>query len=709
MKQLLLVVTALLTINSAVLAQDAVTCLVGASPFQDSLWVVDTTTLQVTHRVAPNPSSGGSLTGTNGIAKNPNSGTIYTISKQSAVSGRMLGKLNVQTGLVTLIGNLGDNFSSITFRGDSLFGVTGDGATVPETVYLIDTVTAAKTLYRSLGNGADGEVICYNPTDDMIYHWSGNGTIVYEKFSPVNAGDPVINIPILNTTNGETFGSVYMGNNKFYNSNISSGFNRWGANGTVDPNMGNTPDDLRGLVFITCTREILGNDNYCAGGSTLLSVPTAITYQWYKDGVALGGETAATYSATAPGIYNCVVRDVCGTDSVSTGITVQENPLPTVNISGSTSFCTGTPITLTGSSGGTSQWYLNGALISGETTNTISVSAPGVYNMTKTNLNGCTDSAAVGIAVVEFTPPTVTLSAASATACMNGGTIALTESPAGGTFTGSTGNQFDPSTSTPGIDTVIYSYTDGNGCLSSDTVEIEVFAAPSAFIDGVPNQCENGLPVVLNATPSGGTFIPSDIFDPSLVGAGAHTITYMYTDGNGCSDTTTTLILVNSLPTVSAGAAQTDVCVYDGSVALIGTPSGGSFSGNGVTGSTFDPSAANVGINSIDYTYTDGMTGCTNVASVDITVDSCLAINEALLTGIAVYPNPATTELIVDLAGTTDALLSVLDMAGKRVNVTVTTEMNRARLAVANLENGTYWLVVTTAEGQFRQKVVVMH
>ncbi len=709
MKRLLLVVTALLTIHSGALAQDVVTRLIGASPFQDSLWVVDTTTLQVTYRLAPFPSSGGSLTGTNGIAKHPNSGTIYTINKQSAVSGRMLGKLDVQTGLVTLIGNLGDNFSSITFRGDSLFGVTGDGASVPETVYLIDTATAAKTLYRSLGNGADGEVICYNPSDDMIYHWSGNGTVVFEKFSPVNSGDPVVNIPIVGSVGGETFGSVYIGNNKFYNSNISSAFQRWSANGNVSPNMGSNPDDLRGLAFISCTRQISGNDHFCTGGSTALSVGSAISYQWYMNGVALSGETASTYNASAPGVYNCIIKDICGRDSLSTGITVQENPLPNVSLSGSAVYCTGTPVTLTGSSGGTSQWYLNGAAISGETANTISVSAPGVYNMTKTNLNGCTDSAAVGITVTEFAPPSVDLNAASPAVCANAGMVALSETPSGGVFTGSTGNQFDPSTATPGTNQVIYEYTDVNGCTNSDTIEIEVFTPTSSSIDPVANQCDNGSPVVLNGSPAGGTFVPSGIFDPTLSPPGGETVSYIYTDANNCSDTATLFIMVFSAPVVSAGATETDVCVYDGTVSLIGTPSGGTFSGTAVSGNSFDPSAADLGINTVDYMYTDGMTGCSNTASVDINVDSCLSVNETLLAGITVYPNPANAEVIVDLSEVPGATVSLVDMAGKRVNVAVTSEMKQARLTVATIDNGTYWLVVTTAEGQFRQKVVVIH
>src|ERR1041385_2203131 len=78
-----------------------VTRLIGSSPFQDSLWVFDTTNFTVLRHIGPTPSSGGPFTGMNGIAKSP-SGTIFVINKQSAVSGRVLGKLNPLTGLVTI-------------------------------------------------------------------------------------------------------------------------------------------------------------------------------------------------------------------------------------------------------------------------------------------------------------------------------------------------------------------------------------------------------------------------------------------------------------------------------------------------------------------------------------------------------------------------------------------------------------------------------
>jgi hypothetical protein len=708
-KRILLISMALIAFQTNLTAQDVLSRLVGASPFQDSLWTVDTTTMSVTFRVMPYPSSGGSITGINGIAKHPNTGDLYVVVKQFGVTGRVLGMLNPQLNSVAIIGNLGDNFASITFCGDSLFGVTGDGAAVPETVYLINTTDASKTLFRALGNGADGESISYNPSDDMIYHWSGNGTIVFEKFSPDNAALPVTGIPIIGSTNGEIFGSVYIGNNNFLASNIGSSFNHWNADGTVTGPTGSMPDDLRGLAFITCTREVSGTNNFCVGDSTLLSMSPGFSYQWFKNGVELNAETAQTYYASTPGVYNCRVSDVCGTDTVSTSFVVQQNPLPIVNVSGSSTYCTGTPVTLTGSSGGSSQWYLNGAPISGETSNTLSASAPGVYNMTKTNMNGCTDSAATGITVTEFALPLVTLSSPLASVCNNEDVVQLTESPAGGTFTGSAGNQFDPATSLPGMDTVIYSYTDANGCSSEDTVIIEVFEVMPASIDAIADQCSNGNPVNLNGMPVGGTFVPSGTVDPVAIGVGVHVYEYSYVDVNGCSDTTSINVTVVPAPTVLADAPDTDLCVSNGPITLTGSPAGGVFSGPGVTGDSFDPSGVSTGNNTVEYTYTDGSTGCTNTDSVIIMVDSCLSVNEMLLAERLVFPNPANADVTIDLGTLVNAVLVLTDMTGKLVNGPVLQDSQFVHMNVNQLSNGTYWLVIQTTDGQSRQKIVVLH
>ncbi len=68
-------------------------------------------------------------------------------------------------------------------------------------------------------------------------------------------------------------------------------------------------------------------------------------------------------------------------------------------------------------------------------------------------------------------------------------------------------------------------------------------------------------------------------------------------------------------------------CALGGNVyTLTGTPSGGTFSGPGVTGSTFDPASFNVGTYQISYTATDSV-GCTTSTTVGVYVGSGPSVN----------------------------------------------------------------------------------
>ncbi|MBK7432586.1 MAG: hypothetical protein IPI66_00985 [Chitinophagaceae bacterium] len=329
--------------------------LVGSSPFQDSMWTINLANYTLIRYLGPTL-SGFTITGINALATNPLTGEHFAIVKVSGSAGRRLVKINVQTGVCTLIGNMGDNFSTLAFRTNGeLYSITGNGSSPlpPETMYKIDTLTGLPTFYRTLGNGADGEVIAFNPDDNFFYHWSGNSTVVWEKFA--TDVDPIL--PLTSPLNGEVFGALYAGGGQFWVSNISSEIRLWNIAGTAGPVLMNTPDDLRGLVRESCSSSISpgGPTTFCSGNNVLLTVIGGTgNYQWYQNGSLIGGANSSTYSATTSGLYNCIYTDGCGlTDSVTLGITVTVIPTPdAVATPSSQTICNGSPITtiaLTGS------------------------------------------------------------------------------------------------------------------------------------------------------------------------------------------------------------------------------------------------------------------------------------------------------------------------------------------------------------------------
>ena len=123
-----------------------------------------------------------------GLSYNPANGGLYAIVRVSGTQTiRRLAQIDPATGITTVIGPLGDNFASLAIRLDGVcFAVTGDGATVPETLYTVDLNTAATTFVMALGNGSDGEAIAFG-ADLYLYHLSGLGVPnVHEIFERID-------------------------------------------------------------------------------------------------------------------------------------------------------------------------------------------------------------------------------------------------------------------------------------------------------------------------------------------------------------------------------------------------------------------------------------------------------------------------------------------------------------------------------------------
>jgi hypothetical protein len=215
--------------------------------------------------------------------------------------------------------------------------------------------------------------------------------------------------------------------------------------------------------------------------------------------------------------------------------------------------------------------------------------------------------------------------APSASYCANTGNIILSGGlPLGGNYSGLgvlNDSIFYPSLISGNTTNIQYSYTDNNGCTSSASQNITLTPSPivSAIIPS--SVCLDGGLVNLSGTPVGGTFsgigVVGNTFNPTLAGLGTYNITYTYVDGNNCSASITQNISVTSgsSPIVQNVAP---ICVNASPVSFVYSPVGGTFSGPGVSGSTFNPSVAGVGNHQIIYnvTFTNGCVGYDTIVVV---------------------------------------------------------------------------------------------
>ncbi|WAC01296.1 hypothetical protein N7U66_14495 [Lacinutrix neustonica] len=208
---------------------------------------------------------------------------------------------------------------------------------------------------------------------------------------------------------------------------------------------------------------------------------------------------------------------------------------------------------------------------------------------------------------------------------------------------------FDPAAAGVGVHTLTYTFTDGNSCTNAASDDVEVFALPTVNYTALADLClDAGVQTGLGGgTATGGVYSGAGVtddgngmtyaFDPAAAGVGVHTLTYTFTDGNGCTNAASDDVEVFALPTVNY-TALADLCLDAGVQTGLGggTATGGVYSGAGVTddgnGMTyaFDPAAAGVGVHTLTYTFTDG-NGCTNAASDDVEVFALPTVNYTAL------------------------------------------------------------------------------
>lgn len=324
-----------------------------------------------------------------------------------------------------------------------------------------------------------------------------------------------------------------------------------------------------------------------------------------------------------------VISGTCG-PVFSNILTVNVDTLPITNITGLDSvYCvdaandilTGTPL------GGT--FSGDGIAFGNQYVASLNGVGPDTVSYTFTDGNGCVDDTTVIIDVVG--PPSVSLDSLQAEYCVDADPDTITGSPAGGIFSGpgtagTTDSVFDPAAA--GISTthiIFYTFTDSNGCSNSDADTTTVNGVPGVSLQDLNSPyCSNDEPDTLSGFPANppgtifGPAITNDVFDPADT-LGTFDVYYSYTDTNGCTSVDTESVTIFQSPTAAITGLGSFFTPTDPQVTLQGNPSGGTFSGNGVSNGQFFPLIAPLGPNWIFYNYVDG-NGCTAVDSQQVLV-----------------------------------------------------------------------------------------
>ncbi|CCH52042.1 cell wall surface anchored protein [Fibrisoma limi BUZ 3] len=225
-----------------------------------------------------------------------------------------------------------------------------------------------------------------------------------------------------------------------------------------------------GTVIVNPIPELaLTSATICAGESATLTASTGFASYTFSAGATQIGSTNQAIVSTA-GTYTVTATTAEGCTTVATGI-LTVNPAPVAAITPtSATVCEGESVTLTASGGTSYLWSTS------ETTATISVTATGVYSVTVSNEQGCSDVASTTITV----NPTPVLTVSSATICAGSSTTLTVGGCEGGTLVWSTGDNTASLVVAPTL-TTTYSATCTftTGCSSTTAATVTVSDAPS--------------------------------------------------------------------------------------------------------------------------------------------------------------------------------------------------------------------------------------
>ena len=341
----------------------------------------------------------------------------------------------------------------------------------------------------------------------------------------------------------------------------------------------------------------------CVGESTTITATGAASYVWSTGAtgtsITVSPTTTTTFTATGTDSNGC-------TSSGATTITV--NALPTVEITGTLTYCVGSTTTLTATAGLSSYLWSTGA-----TTQAINVTA-GSYTVTGTDSNGCSATSSAS-AVTELPLDSATVSYSSSAYC---------QMPTGATAV----DGYYP----------LYSTASAANAVSSDgTNHTHVLGGVTYYMPNAGVIAYHGTYSLTTPAPTitgqSGTFsestgnlsIDSSTGVITLNSSTAGTYTVVYTTNGSCPNTVNNTITINALDGATFGYSASSLA-QTGTASLTTTPttSGGVFSaypsGLSINSSTGEIDLAASTIQSYKIFYETSGAGCPNSSTFDLAV-----------------------------------------------------------------------------------------
>lgn len=363
----------------------------------------------------------------------------------------------------------------------------------------------------------------------------------------------------------------------------------------------------------------------CTGTSATFCVTatgTNLTYQWEVSTAGCAGPWTSIPAATSncytiPSVtaamnntgYRCRVTAACGATitsdcallTVATSVNITSNP-------SNQTICEGTNTSFTVAANGATSYQWQVSTDGGVTYNNVPATAP---------YSGGT---------------TTTLTITNTPASFNNNRYRAVASNAGGCA---------PATSTAAILTV-----NSFPVITTQPQNLTICEGAGATFSVVATTAVGALSYQWQVSTDGGTTYSnisgatsSSFAQANVIGQNGYRFRVIVTAGCGSSTSTAAILTVNASPAVTFSPPAT-ICVSDPALTLTASPTGGVFSGSGVSGSTFSPSVAGTGPKVV--TYTVGNAGCQSTVARTILVNPCTERGKRLpeFQAVFIYPIP---------------------------------------------------------------------
>ena len=373
---------------------------------------------------------------------------------------------------------------------------------------------------------------------------------------------------------------------------------------------------------------ISSNDGpVCNGDDVHLTASGGTSYQWSGPGGFFSNLQNPIISGIAligNGTYTVTVTSGAGCPGIST-TNVIVNPLPNIIAGSNAPICSGNTLNLTSSGGITYSWSGPNSFVSNlqnPSISNITIAANGIYNVTVTNVNGCSNFASFNVNINGS--PAITVNNPSI--CF--GTTATLTASGGTTYTWNTGSNQNPLSVTPLVNTSYTVTGTSLGCSSSAIANVTVNPRPVVSVNSVVI-CNGSFATLTASGATTYSWSNGSTENPLVVSPNITTSFTVTGTELGCSGTEMATVTVNPSPIISVN--NPTICSGNSATIIVSGANSYLWSNGSINNSiTVSPLATTT------YTVTGTSNACSSIAISTISVNplpSILINNLAICNG----------------------------------------------------------------------------